>query len=125
MRRLPFGALAAALSMAAVPALGAEPQPLSFTAGGASYVVPADGLTSVTTKENEGLTFCLSPDVAAAVTAFTKDHTDETVTIAIGETEVFRLKIVKPYSGGCINWPLHPHVAGTYRAMLTGEERTQ
>ena len=115
--RLGVTALAAVASGCAAAAAG--PQPLSFTVEGDRYVVPEGGLTRV--DETDGLTFCLAPAVAEALTDFTHAHTGETVAIAIGDTDVFHLRIVKPYDGGCINWPLHPVVAKNYRQMLTGE----
>ncbi|MEM9224849.1 MAG: hypothetical protein AAGB11_21005 [Pseudomonadota bacterium] len=121
--RKPLGlAAAAALALAASGALAAEPQPLSFTVGEDRYQVPDKGITSVDIKQNNGLTFCLSEPVVKNLSEFTKKHKGEMVAVAIGPTEVFRIQIVKPYEGGCINWPLHDRVAANYRAMLTGED---
>ncbi|WP_226579730.1 hypothetical protein [Acuticoccus sediminis] len=106
-------------------AYAAAAEPLSFTVEGDSYVVPRDDLVSVETHETGGLTFCLAPGAEKALTDFTARHPDETVSIAIGDTNVFYLKIVKPYGGGCINWPLHPKVAQNYRNMLLGEVTAQ
>ncbi|UOM35446.1 hypothetical protein [Acuticoccus sp. I52.16.1] len=101
-------------------ALAATPEPLAFTVDADSYVVPDGDIVSV--EQKEGLTFCLAPGAEKALSAFTASHTGETVAISIGETNVTHLKIVTPYDGGCINWPLHPKVAENYRRMLLGEE---
>lgn len=104
-------------------ALGQAAEPLAFTVDEARYEVPAGGVLSAEVKE--GLTFCLAPEVETALAEFTASHIDETVAISIGDTSVVHLKIVTPYDGGCINWPLHPKVAANYKRMLMGEVASQ
>ena len=109
-----------ALVLLATPALAA-PQPLAFTVDEDTYTVPDGGLTKVETVDKSGLSFCMTPEVEAALADFTSAHQGETVEVTIGETSVFHLQIVTPYDGGCITWPLHPMVANSYRGLLTGE----
>lgn len=104
-------------------ALAQTAEPLAFTVEDARYEVPPGGVVRAEVKE--GLTFCLAPDSEAALADFTASHIDETVAISIGETNVIHLKIVTPYDGGCINWPVHPKVAENYRRMLMGEGANQ
>lgn len=115
----PWCRMIAVVALFAAGPAAAAAEALTFSVGEDRYTVPADGFLSV--EEKEGLTFCLTPEVETALTAFTASHIDETVAIAIGGDNVFYLKIVKPYGGGCINWPLHPVMAKSYREMLTGE----
>ncbi|SFG71796.1 hypothetical protein SAMN04488020_103280 [Palleronia marisminoris] len=83
-------------------------------------MVPPAGLTSLEAGEEGGLTLCFSDTQQEALREFTGDHIGDTVTVAIGEAKVFFLQVVEPYDGGCIDWPLHPRVAESYRARLTG-----
>ncbi len=116
--------LVAATSFAVASAATAEPQPrpqpLSFSVGEARHVVPPTELSSLEVGEEIGLTLCFSEAQQQALQDFTGDHIGDTVTVSIGETKVFFLQIVEPYDGGCIDWPLHPRVAESYRARLTG-----
>lgn len=120
MARLARAAVLAALTLAA-PAFAAEPEPLSFTSGGETYVVPPDGLASVDLGEPAGLSLCLSDASRKAVADFTTAHNGDLVTVAIGKRDVFHVEIREPFAGTCISWPLHPQVAKTYRALLLGE----
>jgi hypothetical protein len=111
-------ALALAGCLLAAPAGAADL--LSFSAGGARYEVPQAALASVGPAAEGGLSICLAADAERALADFTGAHLEETVTVAIGATVVTYLKVLKPYAGGCINWPIHPRLAAEYEAMLTG-----
>ena len=114
--------LAAMLAALAAPAVAQEgPRPLTFSSGGESYAVPADGFESLDYAKGTGLSLCLTEPVEREVAAFTADHVGDVLRVAIGETEVFAVEVVAPYAGGCIDWPIHPIVAANYVAMLTGE----
>ena len=123
--RATLWSLAAAAAFAVATAAAAEPQPLSFSTGEDRHVVPPTELLSLEVGEQGGLTLCFSEAQQRALHDFTSDHIGDTVTVSIGETEVFFLQVVEPYDDGCIVWPLHPRVAEAYRARLTetsGEE---
>ena len=98
-----------------------EPRALSFEAQFDRYEVPADGYESVDWTEEKGLQFCMTEPVQQEIAAFTADHQGEIATIAIGDTEVLRIELARPYEGGCIGWAVHPVIAANYIAMLTGE----
>ena len=94
--------------------------PLTFSAGADGYAVPADGFASLGWQEAGGMELCFTAPVEAAVAAFTARNRGAVVRVAIGETEVTRVRLVEPYAGGCITWPIHPVVAANYIAMLRG-----
>lgn len=111
---------AAATAFAVATAAAADPQPLSFSAGEDRHEVPRSGLASLEAGEAGGLTLCFTDPQQQALRDFTADHIGDTVTVSIGEEKVFFLQVVEPYDGGCIDWPLHPRMADSYRARLTG-----
>ncbi|WP_375262985.1 hypothetical protein [Palleronia sp.] len=112
--------VAAALALATGSVAAAEPQVLSFSAGEDTHEVPPPELSSLEVGEQGGLTICFSDAQQQALHDFTASHIGDTVTVLIGASEVFFLQVVEPYEDGCIVWPLHPQVAETYRARLTG-----
>lgn len=118
--RVTLRSLAAAAAFPIAAGAATEPQLLSFSADEDRHVVPPTELSSLEVGDEGGLTLCFSEAQQQALHDFTTDHIGDTVTVSIGETEVFFLQVVEPYDDGCIVWPLHPRVAEAYRARLTG-----
>lgn len=114
--------LVAVALMASPAALAAEPRPLSFSVNDDVYTVPSGGLETIELMDAGGLRLCPTHSVEEAIAAFTMAHRGEIVAVRIGEIDVFRLEIVKPYGGGCISWPVHPKVAAVYRGLLLGDQ---
>jgi ferric-dicitrate binding protein FerR (iron transport regulator) len=115
-RRRRASASAGAALVAAALALPAHADPLAFTAGGERHEVAPAGLASV--AFDKGLNICLTDAASRALVDFTARHLGETVAVDIGATNVVHLKLLKPFAGGCINWPVHPEVGRRYQALL-------
>ena len=114
------GAAIAGAALAAGPAsahdgaphAGDGPRPLVLSVGRSHHAVPEDGFESLGYRRGSGLELCLTDAAERDVAAFTEAHLGAVVRVAIGETQVFALRVVEPYEGGCITWPVHPHGRG-------------